>query len=140
MTLTCLLPRRANVTEVGRRPTSCVRGRRSSTCSVVSLDNLPRPPQHSSGLRRLPLPAANAVDGEPDTRWASDWSDHQWIRADLGTRTAFRHVRLLWEASYGKAYAVQTSDDGQTWRTVRTVTDGNGSVDDLDDLDVSRTP
>ncbi|MET7290611.1 discoidin domain-containing protein [Streptomyces griseoloalbus] len=79
-----------------------------------------------------PCPAANAVDGNPNTRWASDWSDPQWLRVDLGTRTTFRHVQLYWEASYAKAYTVQTSDDGQNWHTVRTVTDGNGGVDTLE--------
>ena len=79
-----------------------------------------------------PCTAANAVDGNQNTRWASDWSDPQCIQVDLGSRTAFRHVQLLWEASYAKAYTVQTSDDGQNWRTVRTVTDGNGGVDDFD--------
>ncbi|MFB7501427.1 discoidin domain-containing protein [Streptomyces sp. NPDC056161] len=79
-----------------------------------------------------PCPPTSAVDGDPATRWASDWSDPQWIQVDLGSRTSFRHVQLVWETSYAKAYAVQTSDDGQNWQTVRTVTDGNGGVDDLD--------
>ncbi|MEU0335397.1 discoidin domain-containing protein [Streptomyces sp. NPDC006193] len=79
-----------------------------------------------------PCPAANAVDGKPTTRWASDWSDPQWIRVDLGARTAFRHVQLVWETSYAKAYTVQTSDDGQNWQTVRTVANGDGGVDDFD--------
>ncbi|MFD9096679.1 discoidin domain-containing protein [Streptomyces collinus] len=79
-----------------------------------------------------PCTAAKAVDGDRNTRWASDWSDPQWIQVDLGTRTTFRHVQLLWEASYAKAYTVQTSDDDRTWQTVRTVTDGNGGVDDFD--------
>jgi type II secretory pathway pseudopilin PulG len=79
-----------------------------------------------------PCTAADAVDGDPSTRWASDWSDPQWLRVDLGARAAFHHVQLLWEASYAKAYTVQTSDDGQNWQTVHTVTDGNGGVDDFD--------
>ncbi|MER6472605.1 discoidin domain-containing protein [Streptomyces collinus] len=79
-----------------------------------------------------PCTAAKAVDGDRNTRWASDWSDPQWIQVDLGTRTTFRHVQLLWEASYAKAYTVRTSDDGRTWQTLRTVTDGNGGVDDFD--------
>ncbi|WP_251096359.1 discoidin domain-containing protein [Streptomyces sp. Caat 7-52] len=87
---------------------------------------------HQPGYGDCPCPAANAVDGDRNTRWASDWSDPQWIQVDLGTRTTFRHVQLLWEASYAKAYSVQTSDDGRTWQTVRTVTDGNGGVDDFD--------
>ncbi|MER7936289.1 MULTISPECIES: discoidin domain-containing protein [unclassified Streptomyces] len=79
-----------------------------------------------------PCTAANAVDGNQATRWASDWSDPQWLQVDLGTRTTFRHVQLSWEASYAKAYTIQTSDDGQNWQTVRTVTDGNGGIDDFD--------
>jgi hypothetical protein len=79
-----------------------------------------------------PCTAANAVDGNPATRWASDWSDPQWLQVDLGTRTAFRHVQLFWEASYAKAYTIQTSDDGQNWQTVHTVSDGNGGIDDFD--------
>ncbi|MFD9003286.1 discoidin domain-containing protein [Streptomyces sp. NPDC059582] len=79
-----------------------------------------------------PCPAANATDGNPATRWASDWSDPQWVQVDLGARTTFRHVQLFWEASYAKAYTVQTSDDGQNWQTVRTVSDGNGGIDDFD--------
>ncbi|MEU0144707.1 discoidin domain-containing protein [Streptomyces sp. NPDC006288] len=79
-----------------------------------------------------PCPAGNAVDGSFDTRWASDWSDQQWIQVDLGARTPFDHVQLAWEAAYAKGYTLQTSDNGQDWTTVRTVTDGNGGIDDLD--------
>ncbi|GGW16426.1 hypothetical protein GCM10018980_19050 [Streptomyces capoamus] len=53
-----------------------------------------------------PCTAANAVDGNPATRWAGDWSDPQWLQVDLGTRTTFRHIQLYWEASYAKAYTI----------------------------------
>ncbi|MEU0303161.1 discoidin domain-containing protein [Streptomyces sp. NPDC006175] len=79
-----------------------------------------------------PCPAGNAVDGSFDTRWASDWSDPQWIQVDLGARTAFDHVQLAWETAYAKGYTLQTSDDGQNWTTVHTVTEGNGGIDDID--------
>ncbi|MFI5756371.1 discoidin domain-containing protein [Streptomyces sp. NPDC051569] len=79
-----------------------------------------------------PCPAANAVDGSLSTRWASDWSDPQWIQVDLGQTKAFRHVQLAWEAAYAKNYTLQTSDNGQNWTTLRTVTDGNGGIDDYD--------
>ncbi|WP_199547740.1 discoidin domain-containing protein [Streptomyces sp. N35] len=79
-----------------------------------------------------PCPASNAVDGGATTRWASDWTDPQWLSVDLGSRTTFRHVQLVWEASYAKAYTIQTSDDGQNWQTLREVTDGNGGVDSFD--------
>ncbi|MEE4544802.1 discoidin domain-containing protein [Streptomyces sp. V4-01] len=79
-----------------------------------------------------PCTPANAVDGRSDTRWSSDWSDPQWLQVDLGQRTSFHHVQLAWEAAYAKAYTIQTSDDGQNWTTVTSVTDGNGNIDDLD--------
>ncbi|MBQ1111222.1 discoidin domain-containing protein [Streptomyces anulatus] len=79
-----------------------------------------------------PCPAANAVDGSFDTRWASDWADQQWIQVDLGATSSFDHVQLAWEAAYAKAYTVQTSDDGQAWNTVHTETAGNGGIDDIE--------
>ncbi|MFJ8885765.1 discoidin domain-containing protein [Streptomyces sp. NPDC102402] len=85
--------------------------------------------QDSTGC---PCPAGNAVDGSFDTRWASDWADQQWIQVDLGAKTAFNHVQLAWEAAYAKGYTLQTSDDGQDWTTVHTVTEGNGGIDDID--------
>lgn len=79
-----------------------------------------------------PCSAANAVDGKFDTRWASDWSDPQWVQVDLGSSTTFKHVQLAWDPAYGKAYDIQTSEDGQSWTTVKSVTDGNGDIDDID--------
>ncbi|WP_326736671.1 discoidin domain-containing protein [Streptomyces sp. NBC_01022] len=79
-----------------------------------------------------PCGAANAVDGKFDTRWASDWSDPQWLQVDLGASTTFKHVQLAWDPAFGKAYDIQTSDDGQNWNTVKSVTDGNGDIDDID--------
>ena len=79
-----------------------------------------------------PCAAASAVDGRFDTRWASDWSDPQWLQVDLGASTTFKHVQLAWDPAYGKAYDIQTSEDGQNWTTVTSVTDGNGDIDDLD--------
>ncbi|MEV7298845.1 galactose-binding domain-containing protein [Streptomyces clavifer] len=87
---------------------------------------------YQPGSVGCPCPAGNAVDGSFDTRWASDWSDQQWLQVDLGAKTAFDHVQLAWEAAYAKGYTVQTSDNGQDWTTVHTVTDGNGGIDDID--------
>ncbi|MFD4482491.1 discoidin domain-containing protein [Streptomyces sp. NPDC058471] len=84
------------------------------------------------GSGDCPCTAANAVDGKQNTRWASDWSDPQWLQVDLGSTTSFKHVQLNWETSYAKTYTIQTSDDGQNWRTVREVRGGNGGVDDFD--------
>ena len=58
-------------------------------------------------------PAAAAVDGDPSTRWSSEFSDPQWIAVDLGGPTKISRVELAWEAAYGKAYAIQVSLDGE---------------------------
>lgn len=78
------------------------------------------------------LNPGKAVDGDLTTRWASDWSDPQWIRVDLGAPTAFRHVQLVWETSYAKSYQIQTSNDGVNWTTVHSTTTGDGGADDVD--------
>ncbi len=76
--------------------------------------------------------AANAVDGDPDTRWASRyWHDPESITVDLGSARTVRRVVLDWEAAYGKDYTVQVSTDGSTWRTVKAVTGGDGGRDNL---------
>ncbi|WP_432050656.1 ThuA domain-containing protein [Verrucosispora sp. NA02020] len=76
------------------------------------------------------MTGAQAVDGDLTTRWSSAFSDPQWIRVDLGAPTAIGRVKLTWEAAYSSAYTIQTSTDGTTWTTVRTVTGADGGVDD----------
>ncbi|MEV5886821.1 discoidin domain-containing protein [Streptomyces sp. NPDC052020] len=79
-----------------------------------------------------PCEPAKATDGRAGTRWASDWSDPQWIRVDLGAPTAIRKLQLQWDPAYAKSYEVQVSDDGNTWRTVHSTTTGNGDIDTID--------
>lgn len=79
-----------------------------------------------------PFPPELATDGDLGTRWASDWSDPQWLQVDLGAPTTFDHVQLAWETSYATAYQIQVSADGNSWTTVYTTTTGDGGIDDLD--------
>lgn len=73
-----------------------------------------------------------AFDGDPATRWSSDWNDNEWIQVDLGSVQSFNHIQLVWESAYGSAYEIQSSTDGSTWSTVTAVTDGDGGIDALD--------
>ncbi|MET8830885.1 discoidin domain-containing protein [Streptomyces sp. NPDC004610] len=70
-----------------------------------------------------------AVDGNPNTRWASDWSDDQWLRLDLGATHRVGRITLDWERAYGSAYRVELSTDGQRWTTAWSTTAGNGGLD-----------
>jgi hypothetical protein len=76
-------------------------------------------------------PPGNAVDGNPATRWASDWSDNQWLQVDLGSVQQVGRVFLRWETSYGKAYRIEVSADGSAWRQVFATADGNGVTDNV---------
>lgn len=62
-----------------------------------------------------------AVDGDPNTRWASDFSDDQWIYVDLGSAKSLSKVVLNWEAAYATEYQLQISDNATTWTTVANV-------------------
>ncbi|MFG2347627.1 galactose-binding domain-containing protein [Streptomyces phaeochromogenes] len=70
-----------------------------------------------------------AVDGNTDTRWASDWSDDQWLRIDLGSTSTVKRVTLEWERAYAKSYRVEVSTDGTTWQSAWSTTAGDGGLD-----------
>ncbi|CQR59871.1 discoidin domain-containing protein [Streptomyces leeuwenhoekii] len=89
-------------------------------------------PATASSAEGAAFAASAAVDGNlTGTRWASQWSDNQWLQVDLGRTTAISRVVLTWEAAYGKAYDIQLSDNGSDWRTVKSVTAGDGGTDDI---------
>ncbi len=80
-------------------------------------------------------PGSNAVDGNTaSTRWASDWSDPQWIYLDLQGTYNLTEVQLYWEASYASSYLLQVSADAVNWSTIYSTTSGTGGVSDLTGL------
>ncbi|MCK7627041.1 discoidin domain-containing protein [Streptomyces sp. RS10V-4] len=70
-----------------------------------------------------------AVDGDTGTRWASEWSDDQWLRIDLGAAKPVSRVTLDWQAAYAKSYRIELSDDGTNWKTAWSTTTGDGGLD-----------
>ncbi|WP_432087612.1 discoidin domain-containing protein [Streptomyces sp. bgisy095] len=75
--------------------------------------------------------AANAVDGDGTTRWASAFADVQWIQVDLGATRELCGVTLAWEAAHAKSFRIQVSDDALSWRTLYETTSGTGGVQNL---------
>ena len=88
----------------------------------------------ASSVEEAGLEAAKAFDGNGGTRWASAYSDPQWLRVDLAAPHTINRVVLRWEAAYGRAYQVQVSPDGNAWSTIYSTTTGDGGVDDLTGL------
>ncbi|MCX5209416.1 discoidin domain-containing protein [Kitasatospora sp. NBC_00240] len=80
------------------------------------------------------LGPSSAVDGGNTTRWASNYTDPQWLQVDLGATYSIGEVKLTWENAYAKAYQIQVSNDGATWTTIYSTTTGAGGVDDLTGL------
>ncbi|MBN1410790.1 MAG: discoidin domain-containing protein [Spirochaetales bacterium] len=85
----------------------------------------------SSSNENTDLSAAMAIDGNAGTRWASAFSDPQWIYVDLGASSSISRVILNWETAYGSDYQIQVSDNASSWSTIYTVSGGDGGVDDL---------
>ena len=91
-------------------------------------------PMTASSTERIVFPSTSAVDGDPGTRWSSEFADAQWLAVDLGINVRLDRVVLKWEAAYGSDYDFLVSTDGLSWTTVRTVTNADGGVDELTDL------
>ena len=91
----------------------------------------------SSDVENPGMSAAAAIDGNPNSRWGSKFVDDAWIQFDFGSRTDIGAMKLVWERSYGKEYALQVSDDGQNWAQLRYVMDGKGGTEEFLNLGVS---
>ena len=74
---------------------------------------------------------ANAVDGDPSTYWSSQYRDDAWLAVDLGAPGKFAGINIIWEVAYAKAFAVQTSNDGQTWTDVYQTAEGKGGTTEI---------
>ena len=88
-------------------------------------------PAQTSSIETGSLTGANAVDGDDATRWASaEGVDPQWIRLDLGDTATINRVVLNWEVAHASAYTLQVSDNGTSWTTIASVSNGDGEIDE----------
>lgn len=99
---------------------------------------LDRPTAASSGEGNVDTrDPHNATDGNPDTRWSSNWDtqgidwDDQWIYVDLGAAYDVARVVLDWEAAYGRVYDLDLSFDGQVWTNAYHEGAGTGGTDSI---------
>ena len=105
--------------------------------SLYELEVYAAPPNLALGMTAAAstsytgMPPSNATDGNPGTRWSSQFSDSQWLYVDLGSVYTIRQVVLRWEAAYGRGYKLQVSNDASAWSDVYSTTTGDGGVDDI---------
>ena len=94
---------------------------------------LPKPVITASSVHANSSPDA-AMDGDLATYWGSKAATgtEQHLDIDFVKPREFGGLTIQWAPGEGATdYDVQFSDDGQTWRTVRSVRNGNGLVDSL---------
>lgn len=65
--------------------------------------------------------AANVNDRNLTTRWASGYTDDEWLSIDLESRFALDSIRITWETAMATAYEIQSSSDGINWATIHSV-------------------
>ncbi|MBB5867109.1 hypothetical protein F4553_000488 [Allocatelliglobosispora scoriae] len=89
-------------------------------------------PATASSTENGGTPASAAVDGNLGTRWASAFSDPQWLQVDLGATAAINRVVITWETAYAPDFTIQTSANGTApWTTINTTVNGTGGVQTL---------
>jgi hypothetical protein len=86
-------------------------------------------PTVASSEESIVLKAENVNDGDPNTRWSSQFADNQWIIIDLEASYDVQQVVLNWETAYGKSYDLDVSVDGFNWETVFEERSGDGGID-----------
>lgn len=77
------------------------------------------------------LKAENAVDGNKKTRWASEFSDPQWLELDMGGVKEIVGLTIDWEAAYARAYDILLSENRGKWDEVYSTKSGDGLTDDI---------
>ncbi len=102
---------------------------------TVGLENLARAkPVTASSTSQHGDPVEAAVDGDPNSMWWADkeQADPQWLMVDLGSERRLGGVAVSWWKAYARAYTVQVSTDGKTWREVGAIDDKRNYFGDMD--------
>lgn len=78
--------------------------------------------------------ADHLTDGRSITRWSSLYADPQWLIIDLESSVTIDRIEILWQNARASDYTLDVSEDKTNWTTIKSVTDGKGSIDDWGNL------
>lgn len=99
-----------------------------SRTGFSAYDGKPYYPASSYIAGNLP---AYAFDGNPATRWESEWSDNQWLAVDYTTPRLVNRARLTWEAAHPAQERIEYSADGNTWTAASATVNSDGGDDTI---------
>lgn len=78
----------------------------------------------------------NIVDNVANTRWASAQQDDQYVIIDLGAEKTFDTVKIRWEVSFARRYAIYAANgesvpsrDNAVWQEIFSTDAGLGEVE-----------
>lgn len=76
-----------------------------------------------------------AFDGNPGTRWESEFQDDHWIAVDLGSIHVLDKIMLNWEGAYAAGYRIEVSTvevpGDEDWHEVYSTGDGKGNLEEI---------
>ncbi len=128
-----MLNNQYSVKNIAKRPASML----SNLPPVLPKEPLPygnlayKKPVSASSIESTQNNESNIVDGDFETRWASQVSDPSWVCVDLGAKKEINRLIICWEAAYATQYKIQVSDDQNTWTDVITQYNGTGKTEDI---------
>ncbi|MBN1349995.1 discoidin domain-containing protein [candidate division KSB1 bacterium] len=74
---------------------------------------------------------AKAVDGNSNTRWATAYSDYQWLQIELDDTYKIEKVAIDWEAAYGKRYLIELLDKDKHVVKSAQKNEGQGGTEEI---------
>ena len=85
----------------------------------------------ASSVHQQPYLAEYAVDGDESSYWSSAFQDDAWLAVDLGAAKRVSRVVIVWENAYAKAFTVEISPDGTSWKEIHKTADGKGGTTNI---------
>jgi hypothetical protein len=110
---------------------------RDSVIPPPNLANMATPSASSFSTIDPNFKPMSATDGKYYTRWnsaawtKSNGEEAQWFQLSWKQPQQFSSVKIYWGESRGVNYAVQISNDGKTWKTVKEIISGTGAEDEI---------
>lgn len=70
------------------------------------------------------LQPGNVMDGNLESRWASEFIDKQWLQIDMRYDPTIYGLQIIWEPAFSKEYTVKISSDAKKWEEIFSTTKG----------------